>query len=226
MKRVHTKWGFGMAPEKPQVRQSRLHAISQVLAIVEEGDVKYSPWKGECLSMVKGMFSRVVKQDQWDWFVVMCGLGLPGIGSCSKISESLGELRKALKNGDQINALEFIEALRQKGIETKLRCYLSDENVFPGGCVYILSTREMPDVLKIGYTSRHPIERVKEINRSTGVVVPFGVRAAWHVLEPDRVERQLQNLFEAHRVRADREFFHIPFRIAFSMINDALNESI
>lgn len=226
MHKIHTKWGFGMAPEKSKMHEERLRAVVQVLSIINNGETTYSPWKGDCLSMVKGMFTRILKQDQWDWFIVMCSLGLPSKRISSKISKTLGELRKSLKEEDAISAIEQIEILRRCGLEEKLNCYISGENTFPGGCVYILSTRELPNILKIGYTTRNPIERVKEINRSTGVVIPFGVRAAWNVPNPDKFEQKIHEKLNQYRVRADREFFQLDFNKAFSIINDLLNKSI
>ena len=40
--------------------------------------------------------------------------------------------------------------------------------VKPPGIVYALGTREAPDMLKVGMTTRDPVQRVKEINSATG----------------------------------------------------------
>jgi hypothetical protein len=90
------------------------------------------------------------------------------------------------------------------------------------GWVYILSTREIPDLLKIGMTTRTVEERVREINRATGVVIPFGVRACWRVKSPSTAERMLHQEFDGQRVRSDREFFRIDFFQAQSRITAAL----
>jgi hypothetical protein len=58
---------------------------------------------------------------------------------------------------------------------------LEDESALDedGGFVYILSTRELPELLKIGFTTKSPEVRVKAINSATGVIIPWAVRYAW-----------------------------------------------
>ena len=46
------------------------------------------------------------------------------------------------------------------------------------GWIYVLSTREIPDPLKIGMTTRTVLQRVREINDATGVAIPSASGAA------------------------------------------------
>ena len=87
------------------------------------------------------------------------------------------------------------------------------------GQIYILSTREQKDVLKIGYTERSIWERVKEINASTGVITPFGVRAVWAIESAKLTEREIHSIFNEFRIRKDREFFRLEYGDAFKIIN-------
>lgn len=221
---VRVKWGFGMAPEKPETVAKREKHVRQVHSIIANGELNQSPWVNTSISETKGLFTRCVKQDQWDWFVVWCRLGMPGLKKLSNVSRSLDKLNRSLKTDNSVSALEHIEALRAVGAERYLGSYLSGEIFFGVGCVYILSTREAPDILKIGFTARNPIDRVKEINSATGVIVPFGVRAAWRVDNPVITERLVHERLSPWRIRQDREFFNIPFRQAFDLINDLLAE--
>ena len=50
----------------------------------------------EAVSEVKGLFNRVVKQDQWDWFAVFQQLGCLGRKKCRAIVYSLTDLRNAI----------------------------------------------------------------------------------------------------------------------------------
>ena len=47
------------------------------------------------ISETKGLFTRVFKADQWDWFTVNSQLGYPSVKLAKKISERLGDLRKS-----------------------------------------------------------------------------------------------------------------------------------
>ena len=90
------------------------------------------------------------------------------------------------------------------------------------GYIYILSTRSYPKYLKIGMTNRSVETRVKEINSSTGVMIPFGIRASWKVDDAREVEQDIHLLFQEYRVRDDREFFELDYHKASNLINDYL----
>lgn len=76
-----------------------------------------------------------------------------------------------------------------------------------GGIVYVLTNSAMPDLVKIGLTSRNSVEgRLKELY-STGVPFPFKCEYAARVPDENSVERALHMAFEPHRVNLNREFF-------------------
>src|SRR5262249_22458491 len=93
------------------------------------------------------------------------------------------------------------------------------------GWVYILSTRELPKLLKIGMTTRGVQDRVREINGVTGVAIPFGVRRCWRVSDPRQSEKIVHEALDRERVRADREFFRIDFFEAERRIREILSEA-
>ncbi|WP_417494639.1 GIY-YIG nuclease family protein [Maricaulis sp.] len=92
----------------------------------------------------------------------------------------------------------------------------------PPGLIYALGTRENPNLIKVGMTTRDPVVRVNEINRATGVVIPFGVRGTWAVTQPKAAETAAHEELDSYRVRADREFFNLPFGTAKSLITRAV----
>jgi T5orf172 domain len=93
------------------------------------------------------------------------------------------------------------------------------------GYIYILSSRSHPKWLKIGYTERTVEERVNEINRATGILEPFGVRAAWVLWNAPQVEGFVHFALADYRVRDDREFFELPFGTAFKIVGDIVHDS-
>jgi T5orf172 domain len=137
-------------------------------------------------------------------------------------AHALTDLRRALSDNNSEAAQEAVVAFRRAGGHVHLASYLNGRTVErPGiGYIYVLSTREQPRILKIGYTDRSVEERVKEINRATGVVIPYGVRAVWAVQHAQTVEAELHARLAAYRIRKDREFFNIDFRDAFPIIRD------
>jgi len=88
--------------------------------------------------------------------------------------------------------------------------------------VYILTNQSMPNLIKIGYTSRNDLnERIKELY-STGVPTPFECYYACQVEDGKRIEQILHILFKEDRVNNKREFFTTQpekVEIALSLIN-------
>ncbi|WP_437313658.1 GIY-YIG nuclease family protein [Sorangium sp. So ce385] len=224
---VYEKWGFGMAPPKPATQAARLREAQSVLAELEaDSSNNVDPSFLEDLSGTKGLFNRVRRQDQWDWFTVAGQLGYPSTGLAGVIADEFGRLRRALRDGEHTEATEAHAGLRRLPTRRCLavflgRLQLADE---PGaGWVYILSTRESPNLLKIGMTARSVEQRVKEINAATGIAIPFGVRHCWRVSDPAAAERLVHGCLVQHRLRADREFFRIDYFEARGKIHNELS---
>ncbi|MCD7972227.1 MAG: GIY-YIG nuclease family protein [Candidatus Azobacteroides sp.] len=79
------------------------------------------------------------------------------------------------------------------------------------GIVYVLSNPAMPDLVKIGMTTRNEIDsRMRELY-STGVPFPFECEYACKVRVDDclKIEKALHVAFHPYRVNASREFFKI-----------------
>lgn len=73
--------------------------------------------------------------------------------------------------------------------------------------VYILTNQSMPNLIKIGYTSRNDLnERIKELY-STGVPTPFECYYACQVEDGKKIEQILHILFKEDRINHKREFF-------------------
>lgn len=77
------------------------------------------------------------------------------------------------------------------------------------GFVYILSNEVMPDLVKIGRTETSVLQRMSEINKSTGVPVPFICEFAAKVEDSFSVERHLHQHFSEKRINSRREFFKV-----------------
>jgi hypothetical protein len=225
--RVYAKWGFGDAPLKRKHREQFEAAIKSLLSLIAEQEFNASQLGN--ISIVKGLFSRSWKQDQWDWATVWRLLGRPSTNTSTHISHNLAELRRNIQTGDSASCSRVIQELRNAGIERLLKNFLEGRGGQKiggedSGHIYVLSTREQPRFLKIGFTSRDVEERVKEINSATGVIFPFGIRAVWEVDNAPQIEVHLHQMLNEFRVRSDREFFEIDFFTAKRLINQYLRD--
>jgi RNase P/RNase MRP subunit p29 len=75
--------------------------------------------------------------------------------------------------------------------------------------VYILTNEAMPGLIKIGRTANDLEKRIGELNRHSGVPLPFECYYAREVTDEAYVERMLHEAFSDHRIRKEREFFRI-----------------
>lgn len=75
------------------------------------------------------------------------------------------------------------------------------------GFVYVLTNRCMPNVYKIGYTDRSPIQRAEELSSSTSIPAEFDVFYYIECENPRIVESDLHARFYENRISENREFF-------------------
>lgn len=82
-------------------------------------------------------------------------------------------------------------------------------NDVKSGIVYIFTNPAMPDIVKIGMTTREQIDdRLKELF-TTSVPVPFECEYACKVDDCQKVENALHIAFGPSRINPQREFFKI-----------------
>ncbi len=89
------------------------------------------------------------------------------------------------------------------------------------GCVYILENPAMPDLIKIGYTTRTAEERAKELYEGmTGVPTPFVVAHIENCDEPRKLEAAVHKKLSNYRINNNREFFKYPADDAYQLLLD------
>ena len=76
------------------------------------------------------------------------------------------------------------------------------------GTVYVLTNPAMPDLVKIGKTTRDVSLRLSDLY-TTGVPLPFECEYAAKVKDVDQTEKAFHLGFKKDRVNIKREFFKI-----------------
>ena len=220
------KWGFGMAPISSRMRQRYDHAVQTTFDLLCSNPADPEVVV-DALSELKGMFNRCVRKDQWDYAMVQEELGAPTEGDARRIVSDLTHLRRALMAQNQ----EAIEDAQHRIEDSNILLYLEhyqngnagQDDADDAGWIYVLSTREAPSIIKIGMTSRSVSLRVKEINRATGVVYPFGARWVFRVNDAKEAEEVVHQTLIGYRIRPDREFFEIQPSEAIRLIKQCLD---
>ena len=76
------------------------------------------------------------------------------------------------------------------------------------GYVYVISNPLFPSLVKIGYTSKSPEERIEQLD-STGLPEKFVEHYRIKARDARSLEKKLHKHFESHRYSENREFFMI-----------------
>lgn len=219
-----TKWGFGMAPLKEKTDQQNRNSLIFVRDfVIGNGCLGYGNILDE-ISRVKGIFNRIIKQDQWDWFTVYMYLDYPLIKDINSIVCGLSTLRTAIINKDEQLGRKSLTQLLENKFIVYCNNYL-DFRIDQDSCseyLYILSRREEKDILKIGMTTRNVQKRVNEINSATGIIYPLSARKVYKVKDCKVVEKEVHKLLSEYRIRTDREFFKIEYAKACRIIEEYL----
>ena len=86
------------------------------------------------------------------------------------------------------------------------------------GWVYVLSNESLDGLVKIGFSTKDPESRAKELSGDTGVPTPFIVEYEMLVEDPHSCEQRAHDLLDDKRVNQRREFFHCS-------VNDAIESA-
>ncbi len=218
------KWGFGMAPLKPLTEQENRKALKNIRNFVLGNEIIYENNFLDELSRTKGIFNRIVKQDQWDWFTVYMYLDYPQFHTIKFITSALAGLRTAIIKKDDNLGRNSLTQLQKNHFVTYCDNYLNFNinSESPSEYLYILSRRNEKDILKIGMTTRNVQKRVNEINSATGIIYPFSARKVFKVKNSKLVEKDVHNMLSEYRLRTDREFFKINYAEACRIIDEYL----
>ena len=94
------------------------------------------------------------------------------------------------------------------------------------GYVYVLINTSMPNLVKIGKTTKEPNERVKELSSATGVATPFILVYYRQFNNCHSAERKIHTLLEdkGARFSNSREFFEISTTEAINIIQTVDDE--
>ena len=145
------------------------------------------------------MFSRIIRQDQWDWFTTSLYFDYPNTKELQIIISELSNLRKSVIEQNR----ESIDCIRQRLHRTHLIQYINNYLEYDPGSesddqfVYITSRKEEKELLKIGMTKRDVLKRCYEINSATGVVYPFSPRRVFRVNDAHTAEKVVHSSFSA-----------------------------
>jgi len=84
--------------------------------------------------------------------------------------------------------------------------------------IYILANQSVPGMIKIGMTTRTPVERAREISSATGIVQPWQVVFEFKCYNSYLLEQEIHDHFKVQRVNDKREMFAIDKMTAQSAI--------
>lgn len=87
------------------------------------------------------------------------------------------------------------------------------------GYVYVVSNPLFPQLIKIGFTSKPPEERIDELD-STGLPEKFIEHYRVRAIDAQALEKRLHAHFDGYRYRKNREFFKLTPQQVYSVLLD------
>ena len=120
---MNQKYRFGGEKILPDVQKKRIKCVEDIIYNLESKKCEL-----DSISEVKGLFNRVSRRDQRDYFTVYAQLGYPKRGRSRKIGKNLTEFRKKLKEKefDQLNPI--IKKLDELDYKKFLENFLHESN--------------------------------------------------------------------------------------------------
>lgn len=91
------------------------------------------------------------------------------------------------------------------------------------GYVYILSNPAMPELIKVGYTTRDIDRRIFELSSATGVPEHFKLEYKYFSKSPKDLEQKIHQCLNSHRASRYREFFKCSPSEAVRIIREKIN---
>jgi hypothetical protein len=86
--------------------------------------------------------------------------------------------------------------------------------------VYILINRSIPNMVKIGMTTRSVDERAREISKATGIPTPWIPVYSFRCYASHILEQRVHEHLSQYRVSEDREMFSVTSNMAQQVIED------
>ena len=113
----------------------------------------------------------------------------------------------------------FTKVIDKNDDETNAEYEEAENSSF--GYVYVMINPSLPNLVKIGKTSREPNERAKELSSATGVPTPFILVYYKPFRDCNLAESVVHHFFEEKgaRVNGNREFFQVSPTEAIDLIN-------
>jgi hypothetical protein len=121
------------------------------------------------------------------------------------------------------------EALYSSSSELKImqqsRKIYKQDLILEVGYVYVMTNEHIPNLIKIGMTTRTPTERSSELS-STGVPGRFSVEYSIFVPNCEQIEKRVHKALQEFRLSEDREFFKVEISTAIEVIEKHANTMV
>jgi hypothetical protein len=86
--------------------------------------------------------------------------------------------------------------------------------------VYVLVNKSVPNMVKIGMTTKTPDERARDISAATGVPTPWIPIYSFSCYRSDLLEEEVHQYFQTQRVSGNREMFAVDSITAQNVIDE------
>lgn len=184
------RWGFGIAPPKPNIWKRYCSAAEIVQIFIETNQIERKESALSALSEVKGLFNRIRRKDQWDWFIVWRRFGFPSQRGLWPIVEALQQLRISVRDDAPTDIEASLAILKDLQVHELLHRFLGNESaaLVERGMLFVLSAKNQSDVLFVAGIEGDVVEFADKLSAQLEAKQPFGIIGAWQVDDVDVVK--------------------------------------
>ena len=104
---------FGVIPLSDEVEENNRESVHVVKSFIENNEIVTKIPLIDAISCVKGMFNRILRHDQDDWYIINAYFDYPIYEDMHMITSSLPLLRKAIINTNQLSMQQALNNLKK-----------------------------------------------------------------------------------------------------------------
>lgn len=222
IKSVH----FGISPLKAKTEYANREAVYQVRQYLTNQITTVEDIKLE-ISIVKGLFNRILRQDQWDWFIINTYFDYPYINDLAFIANHLNRLRISIRD----NKTEEIDRVKKALWLSRCITYLDNYLGYKPGLgtdtdyIFILTCSQTKDVLIIERGIREVQSKIKQANSGRDDGYEFFAYKGYKVKDSVLAEQLIYKELEQYRMTEDSGLFKVYCSQASKIIDTCLKEN-
>lgn len=175
--------------------------VSNLLRMIEQGDVANTPANIETLNRVRSMFKAVASMSWHYWFAVSRMFGHPSADFSRNAASRVSYFRSAIKSGKPEYVEKFLGSLREPSFVECLKHYVSvangEKKPIADRCwVYMAWSSSEDDIVALGAAGGSIEDVLGRLDRENRDKARYGILGAWRVDDAVSAHHAIRDAFD------------------------------